>query len=67
MRPNQDLPLYAWILIVLVLLTQGIWLFINARKHGHLFWFWGIWGLIQFPLPLFFYYIFARKIFKRRN
>ncbi|KHF37826.1 hypothetical protein [Halalkalibacter okhensis] len=46
-------------LLVVVLLTQSILLFIDAKKKGSFAWFWGIWGLIQFPMPTVFYLLFV--------
>jgi len=63
----QKLPGYAWIAIAAVVLTQGVWLFVDARKHSRVPWFWGIWGLISFPLPSILYLIFVRKIFHSRR
>lgn len=57
--------LYILPLVIPILLTQSIYLFIDARKNGHNYWFWGIWGLIQCPFPLIFYFIFAKKIWKK--
>ncbi|MEH7381532.1 sigmaY antisigma factor component [Bacillus sp. JJ1533] len=54
-----------FLVVVIIVLIQGLWLFLDARKRGHNYWFWGIWGLIQTPLPLIFYLIFARKIYRR--
>lgn len=55
-----------FLVVVIIVLIQGLWLFLDARKRGHNYWFWGIWGLIQTPLPLIFYFIFARKIYRRK-
>jgi hypothetical protein len=38
-----------------LLLCQGTWLYLDARKRGGKAWFWGLWGLIQFPLPTILY------------
>ncbi|MFC7784888.1 MULTISPECIES: sigmaY antisigma factor component [Rossellomorea] len=57
--------LYILPLVIPILLTQSIYLFIDARKNGHNYWFWGIWGLIQCPFPLIFYFIFAKKIWRK--
>ncbi|MGR3763393.1 sigmaY antisigma factor component [Rossellomorea sp. NS-SX7] len=57
--------LYLLLLITPILLAQSIYLFLDARKNGHLYWFWGIWGLIQTPTPLIFYLLFAKKIWKK--
>jgi hypothetical protein len=50
--------------VAAILLTQSIFLFTDARKHGHNYWLWGILGLIQAPMPLLFYMLFARKIWQ---
>jgi hypothetical protein len=51
--------------VAAILLTQSIFLFTNARKHGHNHWLWGILGLIQAPVPLLIYLFFVRKIYKK--
>lgn len=40
-----------------ILLSQSIYLFVDARKNGFNQWMWGIIGLIQAPIPLIFYLI----------
>ncbi|NKE05615.1 MULTISPECIES: sigma-Y antisigma factor component [Mesobacillus] len=62
---NEELSPVLLALVVLILLAQSIFLFTNARKHGHNYWLWGILGLIQAPMPLLFYLLFARKIWRR--
>lgn len=55
-------------LVVPLLLAQGSWLFIDARKRGAHPWFWGIWGLFQFPWPLILYLLIVRKgVFRNRK
>ncbi len=56
MKPEQISP-GLWILLASLLLAQGTWIFRNARKRdqGKLAWFWGIWGMINFPTPLLVY------------
>lgn len=49
------MPVYSYILVAAILLTQATWLFIDARKRNAKHWFWGIIGLIRFPEPLIFY------------
>lgn len=59
---NQPhLPWYAWLGLAVVLLTQGTWLFLDARRRGTYPWFWGIWGLIQFPVPILLYWYFVLR------
>ncbi|MGD6965471.1 sigmaY antisigma factor component [Rossellomorea vietnamensis] len=55
------------LLVAPLLLLQSLFLFTDARKRGHKYWFWGLWGLIQCPVPLLFYFIFARKVFSTKK
>ncbi|QFT87428.1 Negative regulatory protein YxlD [Bacillus sp. THAF10] len=60
MTPEELNLLYTllpWLLPVL--LIQSIVLFIDAKKKESYAWFWGIWGLIQFPLPTLLYLLFV--------
>ncbi|OMF34726.1 sigmaY antisigma factor component [Paenibacillus sp. FSL H8-0548] len=61
MEELKVLPLWFWILMIPILIAQSTWLFIDARKRDSMPWLWGLWGLIQTPLPLVFYYIFVRS------
>ncbi|WP_053363170.1 hypothetical protein [Bacillus sp. FJAT-27251] len=54
-------------LLILVLLTQSTLLFIDAKKKGSFAWFWGLWGLIQFPLPTLFYYFFVVRPHRKKR
>lgn len=73
MHPESlnDYPI--WLLVILLsliailLFTQALWLFRNAQKRGIFPWIWGLWGLIQFPLPLIFFYFFVIRKNKLRN
>ena len=62
MKPQELTPTML-IMIALIIVCQSSFLFTNARKHGHKYWFWGIWGLISAPLPLLCYFIFAKRLF----
>ncbi|WP_413374759.1 transcriptional regulator [Alkalihalobacillus sp. 1P02AB] len=56
----SNLELYVLIpLLIITLLTQSILLFINAKKRNKYPWFWGLWGLIQVPMPTLFYLLFV--------
>lgn len=48
-------------IVAIILLIQSIYLFIDARKNGMNYWFWGIIGLIQAPMPLIFYFLVKRS------
>ena len=52
--------------VVVILLIQSTFLFIDAKKKGGFAWFWGLWGLIQFPMPTLFYFIFVILPFKKK-
>ncbi|WP_226658951.1 transcriptional regulator [Pseudalkalibacillus hwajinpoensis] len=59
-------------ILILLLLTQSMLLFVDAKKKGSYPWLWGIWGLIQLPMPTLFYLLFVvwpykRKIKKERS
>lgn len=58
---TTQLPIWGWVVIVALMLAQGIWLFLDAWKHDKRPWLWGILGLVQFPLPILFYWFFVRK------
>ncbi|WP_169089501.1 sigmaY antisigma factor component [Paenibacillus sp. PL91] len=67
MEELKLIPIWTWILIIIVLIAQSTWLFIDARKRDSMPWLWGIWGLIQTPMPLIFYFIFVRSGWFSRN
>ncbi|MDV7764110.1 sigma-Y antisigma factor component [Peribacillus sp. CSMR9] len=56
----------ALIVCGVILLSQSIYLFVDARKNGFNQWMWGILGLIQAPIPLIFYLI-VKKIRKKEE
>lgn len=64
---TKELSLPGLIAVGVILLCQSIFLFMDARKHGHNYWLWGIVGLIQAPMPTLFYLLFARKVWRRKN
>lgn len=49
------------IAVAIILLSQSIFLYTDARRNGHNYWLWGIIGLIQAPMPLLIYLLFFRK------
>lgn len=63
----KELEWYVIALIVLSLLVQSTVLFIDAKKKNSFAWFWGIWGLIQLPMPTVFYLLFVIVPHKRRQ
>jgi len=64
MTTHDQLPLWAWIAIGAVLLGQGTYLFVDAQRLGRRYWLWGLWGLIQFPLPSIVYLLAVRRVYR---
>ncbi|WP_328588763.1 transcriptional regulator [Siminovitchia acidinfaciens] len=64
MMDSETLLVLVW--VSPILLTQGILLFIDAKKKGAYAWFWGLWGLIQFPLPSIFYYFIVIRPYRKK-
>ncbi|WP_438349124.1 sigmaY antisigma factor component [Paenibacillus sp. FA6] len=60
MSELKEIPIWLITTIVPILLVQGTWMFLDAGKWGKWRWFWGIWGLINTPLPLLIYLFFVR-------
>ncbi|RSK28691.1 sigma-Y antisigma factor component [Bacillus sp. HMF5848] len=60
---EQELKLLP--IVIIILLAQSTWLYLDARKHGHNKWIWGIVGLVQAPMPTLFYLLFIRKVFRK--
>ena len=65
--PPSTLPLWALGMILLTVVVQGYLLFLDARRHTRFAWLWGIWGLLQFPLPTITYLLFVKKIWRKRR
>lgn len=59
MNELKELNLSIIILLIIIFFIQSIWLFKDAQKRRGFKWFWGIWGLIQFPMPILFYFLFV--------
>lgn len=55
-------PLYAWIIIGIILLVQGFWIFNDANKRGMNKWLWGLFGLLNSPSNLIMYLIVSRAV-----
>jgi len=62
----HTMPWYLWLILPPILFAQGIWLFIDARKRESFPWFWGLWGMISFPMPIVLYLLYVRRIFRKQ-
>ena len=55
-------PLWSLVLLCILLLSQGLFLFWDGRKHGvRHYWVWALWGLTTCPLPSILYWFLVRK------
>lgn len=59
-----------WLVVIAVLLLiQGTWIFQDARRRDRFPWIWGLWGITGFPTPLIIYWFVVirsdRRLFKR--
>lgn len=64
MSQHGHLTWQSIVLVVAILLTQGIWLFVDAHKRSRWPWLWGLWGLLQAPIPTIVYLLVVRKVWK---
>lgn len=62
----EEVPIWGWVLIAMILLIQSSILYIQAKKIGKAPWLWGILGLVQFPVPSIIFMILWKTVWKRR-
>ncbi len=63
----KDVPIWAWILLAAILLTQAYVIFSDARKRGYNAWAWGAFGLLNFPSSLIIYYVVVDILERNRK
>ncbi|MGM1047436.1 hypothetical protein SAMN05661091_0700 [Paenibacillus uliginis N3/975] len=58
MNDVSEVPVWVLVGMTILVLSQGLCLFTDARKRGlgKMAWFWGIWGSTTMPLPLVLYW-----------
>ena len=49
------------LLVAIILLCQGTWIFIDARKRNEIAWLWGLLGLVNCPTSLLVYLLVTRR------
>jgi NADH:ubiquinone oxidoreductase subunit 6 (subunit J) len=64
MNDIKDIPLYLWAVMIIILFTQGCWIFWDASKRGENKWLWGLFGLLNAPSNLIVYLIVTRVVSK---
>lgn len=57
----MKLNFWLFMLVAVILLCQGTWIFIDARKRGEIAWLWGLLGLLNFPTSLLVYLLVTRR------
>lgn len=65
MRSGFYLPLYQWVILAVLLLTQASWIFLDAAKRKENKWLWGLYGLTNVPSSLIIYLLVTRVITAR--
>lgn len=51
---------WLFLLLAICLLTQGTWIFTDAKKRGLNPWLWGLLGLLNIPTSLIVYLLVSR-------
>ncbi len=55
------IPAYAWVVLVVLLVSQACWIFRDARRRGYNPWLWGAFGLLNVPSSLVVYLLVVRE------
>lgn len=63
---ENEIPIWILCVIIIVLFVQGVYLFVDARKRNAYPWFWGVIGILSFPLPVILYAILVKKLFRKK-
>jgi hypothetical protein len=62
----RSLPFYFWPLLAAVLLSQSLWIYLDARKRGDHKFLWGFFGLLNCPSSLLVYLLVTRILVKTK-
>lgn len=55
MNSQFTMPVWAWVLLGVLLTAQGWWIFRDAKRRGYNPWLWGAFGLLNVPSSLIIY------------
>ncbi|MDI6824320.1 MAG: sigmaY antisigma factor component [Bacillota bacterium] len=55
MNSQFTMPVWAWVLLGVLLMAQGWWIFRDAKRRGYNPWLWGAFGLLNVPSSLIIY------------
>lgn len=53
----NNVPWWGWVILAVLLLSQAVYIFNDARKRGLNAWAWGAYGLLNVPSSLIVYYL----------
>jgi hypothetical protein len=67
MHNIDQIPLFVWVIIIIALMTQSIWIFWDASKRGENKWLWGLYGLLNVPSSLLIYLLVTRVFTKPKS
>lgn len=62
-----EIPPVLLVFLALLLLFQGTWIFLDARKRGRFPWLWGLWGITSVPGPLLIYWLVVIRTDMKRH
>ena len=52
---------WVYLLLAILLFSQALWIFVDARKRGENAWLWGLLGLLNVPSSLIIYLLVTRR------
>lgn len=62
----KNIPLTLFIVLGIILLIQGVWVFLDASKRGENKWLWSIFALFNTPSNLLIYLLVTRVVIKSK-
>ncbi|MDP9701607.1 hypothetical protein J2T16_004551 [Paenibacillus intestini] len=62
-----EIPPVLLVFLAFLLLFQGTWIFLDARKRGRFPWLWGLWGITSVPGPLLIYWLVVIRTDMKRH
>ena len=60
-------PIWVWVILGVILLTQGIIVFIDASKRGENKWLWAFFVMTNTPSNIIIYFIVTRFVSKAKR
>lgn len=69
MNDPSETPVGILVGALILVLSQGLFLFMNAKKRGlgKMAWFWGLWGSTTMPLPIVLYWFIVIRPKRKKS